>query len=124
MVIRNAARLPPVTARDGSVVTELLHPRNSAVERVSVARAQLEGGQRTRVHRHDETEEAYYILSGDAAMQVGGETERVGPGDAVLIPPGVEHRITCIGPEPLAFLCICAPAYRDEDTQIAEGVLT
>jgi len=42
----------------------------------------------------------------------------VGPGDAVLIPPGAVHPIRAdedMDGE-LRFLCCCAPAYSDEDT--------
>jgi mannose-6-phosphate isomerase-like protein (cupin superfamily) len=38
----------------------------------------------------------------------------VGPGDAILIPPGVWH--TIMAAEPLRFLCCCAPPYAHEDT--------
>ena len=34
-------------------------------------------------HRHDETEEAYYIISGMGRVTVNGVTRNVGPGDAI-----------------------------------------
>ena len=39
----------------------------------------------------------------------------VGPGDAVLIPPGAWHTLRA-GPEGARLLCCCAPPYRHEDT--------
>ena len=47
-------------------------------------------------------------------MELDVERRTVGPGDAILIPPGVSHTITAT--EPLRFLCCCAPPYAHEDT--------
>jgi mannose-6-phosphate isomerase-like protein (cupin superfamily) len=49
-------------------------------------------------------------------MEVDGESRTIGPGDAVLIPPGAWHRIRAGEDGELRFLCCCAPAYADEDT--------
>jgi mannose-6-phosphate isomerase-like protein (cupin superfamily) len=48
-------------------------------------------------------------------VEVDDERSAVGPGDAILIPPGAWHQITA-GSSELRFLCCCAPAYRHEDT--------
>jgi mannose-6-phosphate isomerase-like protein (cupin superfamily) len=47
-------------------------------------------------------------------MEIDGATRHVGPGDAILIPPGAWHTITA--QTALRFLCCCAPAYAHEDT--------
>ena len=51
-------------------------------------------------------------------MEIDGEHSSVGPGDAILIPPGAWHQITA-GEAELRFLCCCAPPYRHEDTFFA-----
>jgi quercetin dioxygenase-like cupin family protein len=48
-------------------------------------------------------------------MEVDGETREVGPGDAILIPPGARHTLRG-GPDGARLLCSCAPPYRHEDT--------
>ena len=53
-------------------------------------------------------------------MRLGEEERDVSPGDAVVIPPGVRHRVWNTGPDPLRLLCACAPAYSDEDTVLTE----
>ncbi len=53
-------------------------------------------------------------------MRLGDETQTVGPGDAIAIPPGLTHKITNVGVEPLVFLCCCAPAYENSDTVLVE----
>ena len=68
-------------------------------------------------HHHRVAEEIYFILEGTATMELDGETQEVGPGDGILIPPGAWHQITAH--EPLRLLCCCAPPYRHEDTYFA-----
>ena len=48
--------------------------------------------------------------------QVAGNARVVGPGDAVLIPPGEWHQIQADERGELRFLCCCAPPYADGDT--------
>jgi mannose-6-phosphate isomerase-like protein (cupin superfamily) len=47
-------------------------------------------------------------------MELDRERRLVGPGDAILIPPGAWHTIAAT--EPLRFLCCCAPPYDHADT--------
>jgi mannose-6-phosphate isomerase-like protein (cupin superfamily) len=53
-------------------------------------------------HRHEASEEEFYlVLSGHAQMVRNGEELRVGPGDLVRNPPGGEHELRALGPEPV-----------------------
>jgi mannose-6-phosphate isomerase-like protein (cupin superfamily) len=97
------------TTADGSTIRELWH-----TEAQSLAEASLAGGQATTRHYHAASEEIYFVLEGRGRMELDGEVREVGPGDAVLIPPGAWHQITA--GEELRFLCCCAPPYADEDT--------
>ncbi len=110
------------TTLDGSRVLELIRPDREGSERLSLARATVEPGDSTLRHQHGKSEEIYYVLSGEGALEIGSAIERVGPGDARLIPPGVEHRVTAVGAEPLVILCACSPPYRHEDTEITGPV--
>jgi len=58
----------------------------------SVHRVDIEAD--ARAHYHHGHTEIYYILecSAAAAVELDGERVPVGPGQAVLIPPGVRHR--------------------------------
>ena len=53
-------------------------------------------------------------------MRLGEEEGVVGPGDTVVIAPGVRHKLWCTGSEPLRLLCCCAPGYSDADTVMGE----
>ena len=109
--IRNRDRhAEPFATKDGSEVRELMQAAKQ-----SLAEATVAPGQATERHHHRESEELYYVLEGSGELEVDGERREVGPGDAVLIPPGARHSFTG-GPEGARFLCCCAPPYRHEDT--------
>jgi mannose-6-phosphate isomerase-like protein (cupin superfamily) len=109
MDLRSIATAEPFTTKDGSTIRELHH-----TERQSLAEATLEPGQATERHFHAATEEIYFVLEGEGDLEIDGETRRVGPGEAALIPPGARHRITAHGM--LRVLCSCSPPYAHEDT--------
>ena len=110
----------PITAPDGSSVRELLHPAHHAIERMSVAEAEVAPGQATRRHRHPVAEEVYHVLDGAGLLELGDERIAVVPGDIIRIAPNQPHRIEAKSETPLRFLCICQPAYRDEDTEFLD----
>lgn len=116
MDVINQRDAVPFTTADGSTIRELLAHRNSSIRNQSLAEARLAIGQATTPHHHAVTEEIYYILTGSATMTLGDEMQRVGPGDAIAIPPGLRHTIENTGNEELVFLCTCAPGYERSDT--------
>lgn len=120
MDIRNRDRVPAFTTKDGSTIRELLAHRNSVIRHQSLAEATLPVGGATAAHYHPRAEEIYYILQGCGRMEMGGEIQHVGPGDAVAIPPRVVHQLWNTGEGPLVLLCCCAPAYEHEDTVLVE----
>jgi mannose-6-phosphate isomerase-like protein (cupin superfamily) len=120
MDIRNSNRVLAFKTKDGSEIRELLAYRNSCIRNQSLAEARLPPGTSTTPHHHIQAEEIYYILEGEAVMRLGEQTERVGPGDAIAIPPGTIHQITNVGQGVLRILCCCAPAYEHDDTALVE----
>jgi mannose-6-phosphate isomerase-like protein (cupin superfamily) len=114
VVNRNAVE--PFTTKDGSMIREILAPRNSCIARQSLAEATLPPGCATTPHVHPVAEEIYYVLAGEGRMCLAGEERRVGAGDGIAIPPGVLHTLANVGDSDLVFLCCCVPAYTHEDT--------
>ena len=104
----------PFTTADGSTIRVLLDADTAAARNQSLAEASLEPGRATTRHYHAESEEIYFVLEGTGDMEVDGRRTAVGPGDAILIPPGAWHQIKA--DSELRFLCCCAPPYRHEDT--------
>jgi mannose-6-phosphate isomerase-like protein (cupin superfamily) len=79
---------------------------------VSIARARVEPGVTTRLHRLQNVTERYVILEGRGRVEVGESAPRtVGQGDIVIIPAGTPQRITNIGRVDLIFLAICTPRF-------------
>jgi mannose-6-phosphate isomerase-like protein (cupin superfamily) len=115
MEIRSYAEAQPFTTADGSTIRELLGLPTAPVRNQSLAEATVAAGAATERHYHRESEELYYVLEGSGELELDSERAAVGPGDAILIPPGAWHRIVA-SDRPLRFLCCCAPPYRHEDT--------
>jgi len=107
--VHSLATAEPFTTADGSTIRELWHTNAQ-----SLAEASLATGQATQRHYHRASEEIYFVLDGRGTMELDGDEHGVGPGEAVLIPPGTWHQITAL--EPLRFLCCCAPSYSHDDT--------
>ena len=114
MQVRSRDDAEAFTTKDGSTIRELLGTQHGTANQ-SLAEAALEPGQATERHYHARSEELYVLLEGEGEMEVDGATGHVGPGDAILIPPGARHQITA-GDVPLRFLCCCAPPYAHDDT--------
>ena len=120
-VIRShLAEIPAYVTKDGSSIRELMHPAVHGNIRQSLAEARVPPGASTRPHRHRNSEELYFILSGSGRMTLGEAEFAIAPGDTVLIPPGTPHCLRNTGDETLCLLCACAPAYRHEDTEMLE----
>ena len=116
MEIRNLDAAEAFTTKDGSTIRELLGlPTSSLVRNQSLAEAALAAGQSTQRHYHRASEEIYFMLEGGGLMEVDGDEHEVGPGDAVLIPPGAWHTLRA-GADGARLLCMCAPPYTHEDT--------
>ena len=67
------------------------------------------GGHAAR-HHHDSTFQAMYVLAGAAEVALGDDPpRRCGPGDMVRIPPGLDHEVTSVGPDPLELILVYSP---------------
>jgi mannose-6-phosphate isomerase-like protein (cupin superfamily) len=121
MEIINRNLVQAFVTKDTSEIREILAPRNSTIQRQSLAEATLHPGRETEEHFHATSEEIYYIISGTGRMRIEEEEREVGPGDGIAILPGRKHKLWNIGEGDLVFLCICVPPYEHEDTVITEG---
>ena len=115
MLIRRLHDCPEFLAGDSTRLRELLHPdKQDLALRYSLAHATVPPGLASLKHRLA-TSEVYYIIEGEGIMHIGAEEARVGPGDAVYIPPRTTQWIENAGAEDLKFVCIVDPAWRAED---------
>ncbi|MBI4562338.1 MAG: cupin domain-containing protein [Candidatus Rokubacteria bacterium] len=88
--------------------------RMTKVAVASTTRVQLDlycvaPGQSQKAHAHADLDKIYYVLEGAGQFSLGGTTETLGPGEALVAPQGVEHGLDNVGPHPLLVLVVVAP---------------
>lgn len=87
----------------------LLGPQNSAAKNLVFGLAEFPAGTLAASHVHEVEEEIIYILSGSGAIIADGQEERLEPGVAIYIPPGLAHQIRVNGDEPLKLVTLFSP---------------
>jgi quercetin dioxygenase-like cupin family protein len=87
----------------------LLGPQNSETRNLTFGLAEFPPGTLAGAHTHGTQEEILYVLSGQGAIIAGQHEERMAPGVAVFIPPGLEHQIRVDGQEPLTVVTVFSP---------------
>jgi len=78
----------------------------------------LEPDEAPPLHKHDDTEQVFYILEGEGILKIGAEQKEIAvrPTDVVRIPPATLHTIQCTSQKPLRYLAIdCFVAGRPKD---------
>ncbi|QUO48212.1 MULTISPECIES: cupin domain-containing protein [Halorubrum] len=109
-------RYEPVDAAEGLSKGVLLDESDGAPN-FAMRRFELAAG--AEVPRHtNAVEHEQYVLAGEYVVGIGDEEHTVSPGDALLIPAGVEHWYRNEGDEPGAF--ICAVPNGDDTIELVE----
>jgi mannose-6-phosphate isomerase-like protein (cupin superfamily) len=121
MIIVNRENASIIRTAHGSELRPLMDRTTSEITQCSLAEELLPPGRAVAAHHHRELEEIYYILSGTGTMTVGGESRRVGPGDAIYVPRGSRHTLENTGAEPIRLLVACGPAFYYEDEHHEES---
>jgi len=65
-------------------------------------------------HKHHETEEVYYILNGQAEIDLDGQQRSVKTGDIVPIPKDTYHHI-CNIQQPIRVIVVTHPRFNPQD---------
>ena len=82
-------------------------------EVLSLAEAQTRPGAEPPVHIHAREDEVYYVLEGELTFQRGHELIEAGPGDAVVLPRGIQHGFA-VRSETARVLFACTPGGLEE----------
>ena len=69
----------------------------------------LAPGQSQKLHNHKANDKYYLIWEGRATVQIGSEIRELGPGEAGLARPGVDHAISNNSTEPVVAVVFQAP---------------
>lgn len=99
---------------------EKLEPSDTSVSRVMLTADQTNGrysiidetfgpGLKTPPHKHAYHSETFMVITGKMKWTVGGETDVIGPGDLVYIPPDTSHATEVIGDEPVRAIMLYEP---------------
>ena len=122
MLVRRLEKLNEIIAIDDTILREIINPlhddRNLNLG-YSIAHAIVKPGNASLSHRIKTSSEIYYILTGRGRMYVDEETEDVGAGDTIYVPPNAIQHIENTGDTDLVFLCIVYPSWRAEDEELA-----
>jgi mannose-6-phosphate isomerase-like protein (cupin superfamily) len=92
---------------------------------LSVTWVTVPGGTKQELHSNDEAEQAYVVVRGRGTMSVAGDTQEVGEGDLILVPPATEHSIGNESETELACVSIQSPPvaaaelYSDQLAEVA-----
>lgn len=87
----------PADRRRGGAVRLLLSPRSVGSTSGFMGMATLAPGERIAEHYHPYSEEFLHVIAGELEMSLDGEAVRLGPGDSLIIPIGVRHRLVNVG---------------------------
>lgn len=68
----------------------------------------VEPGKGTHLHKHKDTEQVFYVLSGKGRLEIGQEKSPtpIEPGDVVRVPIGTWHSVHCVENQDLVYLAI------------------
>ena len=69
----------------------------------------LKPGQSQKPHSHAGADKIYYVLQGEATIQVGDEEQTLSPGRIVLAPSEMVHGVRNDSSQPLSLLVFMAP---------------
>ncbi len=76
---------------------------------MSVTWLEVPAGTEQTLRSHEEAEQVYVVVRGAGTMSVAGDTQRVGEGDLILVPPATDHSVANDGDGELACLSIQSP---------------
>ena len=73
-------------------------------ENCQVRKLVVNPGKRISLQSHKFRAEHWFIISGQGTAELDGEEIEVGAGDAIDVPIGSKHRISCSEDSPLVFI--------------------
>lgn len=121
MIVKKLKNLKEIVALDDTIIREILNPKHETTPLhlgYSLAQATLPPRKTSLPHRFKTASEVYYIIKGEGIMHIDDETERVGPGDTVYIPPKAVQFIENTSETNLEFLCIVYPEWQPDAEEL------
>lgn len=76
---------------------------------MSVTWLEVPSGVEQTLRSHEDAEQVYVVVGGAGRMSVAGDTQEVGIGDLILVPPATDHAISNTGADEFACLSVQSP---------------
>jgi mannose-6-phosphate isomerase-like protein (cupin superfamily) len=92
---------------------------------MSVTWLEVPGGAEQTLRSDEGGEQVYVVVRGAGTMSVAGDTQEVGEGDLILVPPATDHSIANTGERALACVSVQSPPvsaaelYSDQLAEVA-----
>jgi|688.fasta_scaffold48045_3 mannose-6-phosphate isomerase-like protein (cupin superfamily) len=108
----------PFINATGETIYEMIGrpPEQGGAEKHSLGYVVLPPSCNSSPHYHPVAEETYFILKGEAHLQIDDRLLQLRPGDTVLIHPNERHQIFNSGESDLEFIAVCAPAWEPSNS--------
>ncbi|MBI4020047.1 MAG: cupin domain-containing protein [Candidatus Aenigmarchaeota archaeon] len=94
--------------RGGFEFTEVLHAQSGSIEFFKIENE-------VKLHKHPKENHILYVLGGKAEGMIGDVKAEVGPGQLVVIPADVPHKVKTISNGPFEFILFSTPAFDQDD---------
>lgn len=85
---------------------------------LSVKRERVPPGCGETPHRHSQARQFFFVLAGEATLELEGRLLAFGPGEGVHVPPGLPHRFVNRSRADVEFLVVSAPTTADDRTEV------
>jgi mannose-6-phosphate isomerase-like protein (cupin superfamily) len=109
-MLKKNRRQVPLRTHDGQQSYILLQQGDVPSDLFSVMWVEMAPGSGQQPHQHG-PEQAYIIIRGGGRMRVGHEEDEVNEGDIIYVPSNAVHTVQNLGPGPLVYLTVAAPAF-------------
>ncbi|HEY0197609.1 MAG TPA: cupin domain-containing protein [Rhodanobacter sp.] len=87
-----------------------------AHEELSVIEERMPPGAAEQRHRHAKARQFFYMLEGEATLEVDGEAHRLMRGAGLHVPPGSAHQMRNDGATDVRFVVVSAPKSHGDRT--------
>jgi mannose-6-phosphate isomerase-like protein (cupin superfamily) len=85
---------------------------------LSVIQERVPPGDRERRHLHSRARQFFYVLEGEAVVEVDGVRFQLKSGQGLEVPPGAHHQFINESAAPVTFLVVSAPHSHGDRTNV------
>ena len=102
-------------------IKHLAAPWNMGTRNIWMGITIVDQGSSSSFHTHHDTEEVFFVISGQGKIRVNEEEEAIGPGSCIYIPIGSPHQLVNTGHETLRVIASASPPFDREKFDKVHG---